>query len=85
MTETLAVNVLVAPLNTEHCFIVPGNMAVGIAVELMIQILSDEYLGINPVSPGKSRLVLRNSGKVLDYACSFKQLSITQGESLVLV
>lgn len=85
MVETLSLNVSVPSINLEHNFIVPADMAVEIAINLMIQALSEEYPGIHKSSLKGNGLIQKKSGKLLTSGCSFKQLSVMQGDDLVLV
>ncbi len=85
MVETLSLNISVPSINVEHNFIVPVDMSVEIAINLMIQTLSEEYPGVHKSSLKGNDLIQKKSGKLLASGCSFKQLCIMQGDDLVLV
>ncbi len=85
MVETLSLNISIPSINVEHNFIVPVDMSVEVAINLMLQTLSEEYPGIHKNSLNLNILIRKKSGKVLTSNCSFKQLCIFQGDNLVLV
>ena len=85
MVETLSLNVSVPSINVEHNFIVPVDMSVEVAINLMLQTLSEEYPGVHKSSLNANNLIQKKSGKFLTSGCSFKQLCIMQGDDLVLV
>ena len=85
MVETLSINVSVPSINAEHNFIVPVDMSVETAINLMLQTLSEEYPGVHRSAVKGYNLIRRKSGNLLTSGCSFKQLCITQGDELVLV
>lgn len=85
MVETLSLNVSIPSINVEHNFIVPVDMSVEVAINLMLQTLSEEYPGVHKSSLSGNNLIQKKSGKLLASGCSFKQLCIMQGDDLVLV
>lgn len=85
MVETLSLNVSIPSMNVEHNFIVPEDMSVETAINLMLQTLSEEYPGIRRNSLKGNRLIQKESRKFLPPGCSFKQLCIMQGDDLMLV
>ena len=85
MVETLSLNVSIPSINVEHNFIVPVDMAVEVAINLMLQTLLEEYPGVHRSSMKNNNLIQRRSGKLLTHGCSFKQLGIMQGDNLVLM
>lgn len=85
MVETLSINLSVPAINVEHNFIVPEDMAVEVAIGLMMQTLAEEYPGVHKSALKGNQLVQRRTGKFLTPGCSFKQLGIMQGDDLVLV
>ena len=85
MVETLSLNVFIPSINVEHNFIVPVDMSVEVAINLMLQTLSEEYPEVHKSSLNGNNLIQKKSGKLLTSGCSFKQLCIMQGDDLVLV
>ena len=85
MVETLSLNISIPSINVEHNFIVPEDMCVETAINLMLQTLSEEYPGIHKSSLKVNNLIQKKSGKLLTAGCSFKQLCIMQGDDLMLV
>ena len=85
MVETLSLNISIPSINAEHNFIVPEAMSVETATNLIVQILSEEYPEIHKSLLKKNTLIQKKSGKTLTPGCSFKQLSILQGDNLILV
>ena len=85
MVEKLSLNVEIVPLNMEHNFLIPSDMSVENAASLIVKTVLDEYPGVkhSPMSP--TLLIQATTGKVLNAACSFKQLGIIQGEKLILM
>ena len=85
MVEKISVNVAIPALNIEHNFLVPEDMSAENAVCLMVQALSEEYGGIGIGCSRGYMLMKRSSGKVLNSACSLKQLGIVRGDNLLLI
>ena len=85
MVEKVSVNVKVISLNVEHNFLIPFEMSVNEATNLVVQALLEEYPGVRPGYTGGYTLVQLSSGKALTASCSLKQLGILQGEKLLLV
>ena len=85
MVEKISVNIKVIGLNVEHSFLVPKDMSVSDAVELIVKVLCEEYPGVNNSSSTGHALMQVSSGKVLDQTYSFKQLGIVQGERMILI
>ena len=84
MVETLSLNVSIPSINVTHNFIVPTDMSVETAINLMMQTLSEEYPGVHRSMLKGNALIQKKSGKVLADGCSFKQLRMMQGEDLLL-
>ncbi len=84
MTEKISVNVKVISLNLTHSFLIPTDMKTEDVVQLILQTLREEYFGVRYSIVGHS-LMQAAAGKLLDKACSFKQLGILQGEELILM
>ncbi len=85
MVEKIALNIAIPSINTEHNFIVPEDMAVDTSISLILKTLSEEYRGIQRTSLKGNSLVQKNTGKMLNPGCSFKQLGIIQGDDLLLI
>lgn len=85
MVEKISINVKVLALNVEHNFLIPFEMSVNTAKTLVIKLLQEEYRGIPQIFEGNRYFVQVNSGKVLTEDCSFRQLDIAQGETLLLM
>lgn len=85
MVETLSLNISIPSINVEHNFIVPVDMCVDIAINLIVQTLSEEYPGVHKSSLAVNNLIQKKSGKLLASKCSFNQLCIMQGDDLILI
>lgn len=85
MVEKISINIKVLSLNVEHDFLIPFEMSVNTAIILMVQLLQEEYRGVQYLSRGNYCLVQVDSGKALPGDCSFKQLDMAQGETLLLM
>lgn len=85
MVDKISLNVKFAGLNVEHSFLVPSEMNVTDATNLIVQALSIEYPGTRGSVPGSHMLLQTTSGKVLNQTCSFRQLGIVQGEKMILI
>lgn len=85
LVEKISVNIKVIGLNVEHNFLIPQDMSVFDAVELIVKALCEEYPNVKNTSSTGHALMQVSSGKVLQHSCSFKQLGIVQGERLILI
>ncbi len=85
MVDKISINVLVSSINVEHNFLVPHDMSIRHATQLILQSLREEYPGIRNTSSAGSLLMQHASGKVLNPECSLQQLGIVQGEKFVLI
>ena len=85
LVEKISVNIKVVGLNVEHNFLIPREMSVFDAVELIVKALREEYPGAGNNSPVNHALMQASSGKILNQSCSFKQLGIVQGERMILI
>ena len=85
MVEKVSINVKVVSLHTEHNFLIPWEMGVKDATQLIVQTLQEEYPSVKHSATDVHLLMQLSSGKILDAGCSFKQLGIIQGESLLLI
>ncbi len=85
MVEKISVHVRVIALNVEHNYLIPQQMSVMEAAELIQKTLLEEYPGIKPESGIKGILIQQSTGLMLDPGCSFRQLGIHQGEKLYYV
>lgn len=85
MVEKISINIKVLSLNVEHNFLVPFEMSVNTAIILMVQLLQEEYRGVHYLPRGNYCLVQVVSGKALPGDCSFRQLDMAQGETLLLM
>lgn len=86
MAEKISVYVYVPGLNVTHNFLVPDDMAMAKVVDLVVEILGDEY----PGAPSSGRLsrhffLKGDTGEALKEGCSLKQYGAVNGEHLVLV
>lgn len=81
--EKISVTVKVSALGNTYDFVVPGNMSVSDARNLMIRILSLEY----GISEQCNDLALfdMTDGKVLRSECSLEQQGISDGAKLLLI
>lgn len=85
LVDKISVNVKIVGLNVEHNFLIPSEMCVADATDLIVQALCEEYPGVkNSLSNGYA-LIQASSCKVLHQACSLKQLGIVQGEKMILI
>ena len=85
LVEQISINIKVVGLNVEHNFLVPREMSVYDAVELIVRALRDEYPGVMNNSSASHALMQASSGKILNQSCSFKQLGIVQGDRMILI
>lgn len=85
MVEKISLNIKVVGLHVERNFLIPRDMCVRDAVELIVKALREEYPGVTNSGMSNRALLQASSGKVLNQACSFKQLGITQGERMILI
>lgn len=85
MVEKISVHIRVIALNVEHNYLIPQQMCVTEAAELVGKTLLEEYPGIRQISGIKGSLVQQSTGLVLDPGCSFRQLGIHQGERLYYI
>lgn len=85
LVEKISINIKVVGLNVEHNFLIPQDMCVSDAVELIVKALCEEYPKVKNTSPTGHALMQASSGKVLNQSCSFKQLGIVQGERMILI
>lgn len=85
MVDKISVNIKVVGLNVEHNFLVPREMCVQDAVQLIVKALYEEYPGVKNNASEHHALMQAASGRVLDPAYSFKQLGIVQGERMILI
>ena len=85
LVDKISVNIKIIGLNVEHNFLIPSEMSVANATDLVVQALCEEYPGVkNSVSKGHT-LMQASSGKVFNQACSLKQHGIVQGEKMILI
>ena len=85
LVENISINVKIVGINTEHNFLIPREMSVSDAVELIVKALREEYPGVANGSPMGHALLLASGGKILNPSCSLKQLGIVQGERMILI
>ena len=81
--EKIPINVEIPALNGTYDFVVPSNMSIRDAQNLMIRILNSEY-GISDQSTDVM-LFDREDNKALRLECSFIQLGISDGAKLLLI
>lgn len=85
MVDKISINIKIVGLNVERNFLIPQDMRVYDAIDLIVKSLQEEYPGVkNTASLGYS-MMQASSGKFLNQACSFKQLGIVQGERMTLI
>ncbi len=85
MVEKLSLNIKIPALNLEHNFLIPMDMEVSAATNLVIQALVEEYPGVSRSRLHAGTLMRFTTGELLPQGCSFKQLGISQGEKLILL
>ena len=85
LVDKISVNIKLIGLNVEHNFLIPSEMSVADATDLVVQALCEEYPGVKNSTSGRHALMQASSGKVLNQACSLKQLGIVQGEKMILI
>lgn len=85
MAEKVSVNVKVVSLHKEHNFLIPWEMSVGDATQLIVKTLKEEYPGVAANAMSGHMLMQVSTGKTLPQAFSFKQLGVIQGEKLLLI
>lgn len=85
MVEKISVHVRVIALNVEHNYLIPQQMSVTEAAELISKTLLEEYPGIRQAGDIKGMLIQQSTGLMLDPGCNFRQLGIHQGERLYYV
>ena len=81
--EKISITVKIPALDSTYDFIVPNNMSIRNAQNLMIRILSSEY-GISDKS-NDVMLFDINDNSALRLECSFAQLGISDGAKLLLI
>ena len=81
--EKISVTVRIPALGSTYDFIVPSNMSIRNAQNLMIRILNSEY-GISNVNTDVMLFDL-NDNAALRLECSFAQLGISDGAKLLMV
>lgn len=81
--EKISITVEVPALNATHDFIVPNNMSVRNAKNLMVRILSSEY-GISD-DGSDTMLFDKEDNKALRLECSFAQNDISDGAKLLMI
>lgn len=81
--EKISITVKIPALGNTYDFIVPDNMSVRNAQNLMIRILSSEY----GISDNSNEVMLFDMGdnKALRLECSFAQLGISDGAKLLMI
>lgn len=81
--EKISITVKIPALGSTYDFIVPSNMSIRNAQNLMIRILNSEY-GISDVNADVMLFDL-NDHVALRLECSFAQLGISDGAKLLMV
>lgn len=81
--EKISITVKIPALGNTYNFIVPNNMSIRNAQNLMIRILNSEY-GISDVNTDVMLFDL-NDNAALRLECSFAQLGISDGAKLLMV
>lgn len=81
--EKISITVKIPALGSTYDFIVPSNMSIRNAQNLMIRILNSEY-GISDVNTDVMLFDLNDSA-ALRLECSFAQLGISDGAKLLMV
>lgn len=81
--DNISITVRVPAVNGTFDFLVPKNMDVSDVQKLVTRILISEY-GIQD-NTWKLMLVDRKDGKVLRTECSFLQLGVLDGATLMLI
>ena len=81
--EKISITVKIPALDNTYDFIVPDNMSIRNAKNLMIRILSSEY-GISDKS-NDVMLFDMNDNTALRLECSFAQLGISDGAKLLMI
>ena len=81
--EKIAITVEIPALNGTYDFVVPSNMSIRNAQNLMIRILNSEY-GISDQSTD-AILFDKEDSTALRLECSFAQLGISDGARLLLM
>lgn len=81
--EKISISVKIPALNNTYDFIVPNNMSIMDAQELMIRILNSEYGIIDKSSD--VMLFDMSDNTALRLECSFAQLGISDGAKLLLM
>ena len=81
--EKISITVEIPALNNTYDFIVPNNMSIRDAQQLMIKILNSEY-GI--LDKNIDVLLFdKSDSKALRLECSFAQLGICDGAKLLMI
>lgn len=81
--ENISITVRVPAVNATYDFLVPKSMAVSDVVKLMTRILNSEY-GI-AYNPSPMVLIDRRDRKTLRAECSFQQMGVLDGATLMLI
>ncbi len=81
--EKISITVKIPALDSTYDFIVPDNMSIRNAQNLMIRILNSEY-GISDVNTDVMLFDL-NDNAALRLECSFAQLGISDGAKLLMI
>lgn len=85
LVDKISINIKVVGLNVDHNFLIPREMSVHDAVDLIVKALCEEYPEVNNNMLDGHSLMQISSGRMLNQSCSFKQLGIVQGERMILI
>jgi len=84
MAKTIALRVKIPGLGTTHDFLIPQDMLVQKAVQLIAKVLREEYPAAG-AETSVSMLMQVSSGLVLDNKSTLSQQEIGNGEEFVLL
>lgn len=85
MVHTINISVFSPGTNNLYDFSIPSNMCVRNAVNLIVKILSEEFIGIEDNGRLKHSLLKASTGEMLNETLSLSQLGVSNGEKLILI
>lgn len=85
MSRKFSVYINIPGLGIGRDFLIPANMSICKAIELITKIVTDEYPGVHSHNAGISVLYQLSSGMILDPDCTLGMYSISDGEALIMI
>ncbi len=85
MNEKISINVLLPGMNLSHHFLVPGDMILRDVLKLVLQLLMEEYPGVDGLNRSGASLLQASTGLILDNTSSLNKMKLIEGEPLILL